>query len=346
MSGLGFLAEPVHASLLSLVLSVLVTGFMLRYARRRGLLDAPGQRRSHTVPTPRGGGVGLVIGALAGMGAALATSFQGRVFVAFMTAALLVAAVGWWDDHRALPAWPRLLVHLAASALFTTIVLVDAHPFMWWTWPALVLIATWSINLHNFMDGIDGLLGMQLVFIGVAMAALLPDSAAPGLVSAWLALAAASVGFLLYNRPPARIFMGDVGSGCAGLLVFMLSGLWCLRDPRAIWVIVILNAVFVCDAGWTLLWRIVRGRRWYTAHREHLYQWLVRCGFSHGQTGCLYFALNLMLCAPAAWLARDHARLAPWLCVGVYALASAGWWIARRACLERVPYRRRRNAHA
>lgn len=327
----------------ALITAMLATGLMLGFARRKGMLDVPGRRRSHHAPTPRGGGVGLVAGAVAGIWLALHGQLHpGHLLVVLLAAGLMVAAVGWLDDLRGLPAWPRLLVHLLACAGFS-LVLARAAGWPAWAVLPLMLAGAWSINLHNFMDGIDGILGLQLVFVGLASAALCLLQGNAVLAAANLALSAAATGFLVFNLPPARIFMGDVGSGTAGLLVFMLAALWCADDVHAAWALLILHAAFATDAGLTLASRMLRGRRWYTAHREHLYQWLVRSGHAHGQTACLYLIYNLLFLAPLAWWSLQRPGQGPWLCLTAYLVSAATWIFARARCLQRI---RTRGRHA
>ncbi len=327
----------------ALITAMLATGLMLGFARRKGMLDVPGRRRSHHAPTPRGGGVGLVAGAFAGIWLALHGQLHpAHLLVVLLAAGLMVAAVGWLDDLRGLPAWPRLLTHLMASAAFSLVLTLAAGWPVWVVLP-LMLAGTWSINLHNFMDGIDSILGLQLVFVGLASAALCLLQGYAVLATANLALSAAATGFLVFNLPPARIFMGDVGSGTAGLLVFMLGALWCADDVHAVWALLVLHAAFATDAGLTLASRMLRGRRWYTAHREHLYQWLVRRGHAHGQTACLYLIYNLLVLAPLAWLAMRWPGQGPWLCLAAYLVTAATWTFARYRCLHRI---RKRERHA
>jgi len=330
---LGRAALAMYASML---LTAVVTAWMIGFARRRGMLDAPGQRRSHSAPTPRGGGLGLVLGSSAGVWLALSGQVRPPALLGVMLAAGgLVALVGWIDDRRGLPPWPRLLAHLGAVLVFAVVLVPSAHWSWWWLAP-LVLAGAWSINLHNFMDGIDGILGLQLVFVGLLGALLCLLDGMRVLATVQLVVSAAASGFLAFNLPPARIFMGDVGSGYAGLLVFMLGALWCANDLHALWPVLAMHAVFVVDASLTLLSRMLRGRRWYTAHREHLYQWLVRSGFSHGTTGCLYLSYNVVLVAPAAWLALRHPDLGPATCAGLYLATTLAWWAGRRYCLRRI----------
>ncbi len=322
---------------LAFALALALTRAAIAYARRRGMLDEPGRRRSHTMPTPRGGGVGLVGGALPASVLALLYWPGGHapsVVAALAVAGLAVAIVGWVDDHRDTGALPRLVVQLLAAGLFSA-ALIHARHQAWAWWPAYVLLGTWSLNLHNFMDGIDAILGLQILFVGAGLGVLALAAAQPALGVAAFAMAAAAAGFLLFNWPPARIFMGDVGSGFAGFLVFALVVLIVSRVRLALWPALILCSAFVIDAGWTLAWRMWSGKRWYTAHREHLYQWLVRCGCTHARAGGLYLAWNLLLAAPVAAWAFVRPQLAPWLCLAVYMLATGVWWQARRACLER-----------
>jgi UDP-N-acetylmuramyl pentapeptide phosphotransferase/UDP-N-acetylglucosamine-1-phosphate transferase len=324
------------------VLAWLLVRAAIGYARRRGMLDRPGRRRSHTLPTPRGGGIGIVAAALATMPAALRLPLQLQPWppalawaLAFSTA--LVAAAGWWDDHRSLPVLPRLGAQLLAVAAFAAAVLAGALP--WWWFPLLLVAGTWSINLHNFMDGIDGLLASQAVFVGLGLAALAWGAGQGALAVAALALAAASLGFWCHNRAPARIFMGDVGSGSIGLLVFALTALLWRAQPNRLWPALILSSAFVVDASLTLLVRMYRGRRWYTPHREHLYQWMVRKGYGHARAGAWYLAWDVLIAAPLAGLAFARPAAAMPLCVVVHLAAVAVWYTGKRRCLRRAQHR-------
>ncbi|UPG96176.1 MraY family glycosyltransferase [Luteibacter aegosomatissinici] len=308
----------------------------IAYAHRKGMLDAPGQRRSHSVPTPRGGGIGIVIGALVGMPAALLLlppSPGAGVVGAFTVGVIAIAAIGWLDDHGSLPIKPRLLIQLAATLLFC--VAVSSHTAsLWWAVP-LLLAGVWCINLHNFMDGIDGIAAMQAMFFGGATALVAASAGAYGIGIAAAALDAAAAGFWWFNRSPARIFMGDVGSATVGFIVFALTAmLWAWRTDL-LWPELILSSAFVIDATLTLLVRILRGARWYTPHREHLYQWLVRRGESHTRVATGYLVWNLFVCVPSAWIALRHPAVAPACCGVAYLLGAAAWRTGKRSCLRR-----------
>ena len=319
------------------VITVVLVRGAIGYARRRGMLDQPGQRRSHSVPTPRGGGVGIVVAmliCLPGAAWGLRESWPAQAWLGGLWGALaLVAVAGWWDDHRSLPVLPRLGAQSVAIGLFSLGLLVG--DLAWWWLPLLLVSGVWSINLHNFMDGIDGLLAQQAIFVGSGLAALAWAAAQPMLALAAACLAVSALGFWCFNRPPARIFMGDVGSGSVGLLIFAVSAMLWKVVPALIWPALILSSAFVVDASLTLLTRMWRGRRWYAAHREHLYQWLVRRGGAHARVDAAYMGWNLLVAAPLAWLAWSHPRAALTITMIAYVAAVTIWLYLKRRLLRR-----------
>ncbi|MGO4703200.1 MraY family glycosyltransferase [Dyella sp. 2RAB6] len=326
--------------LAAFVLALLVVRGAVAYAHRRGMLDHPGQRRSHSIPTPRGGGIGMVIAVLATAPWALllfAPAWPCYLALAFALATALVAAIGWWDDHHSLPVLPRLGVQLGACLLFGGALSFGALSWLWL--PLLVLGGAWSINLHNFMDGIDGILAQQCLFVAVGLAVLAGGAGQPALAVSAACLAAAALGFWCYNRPRASIFMGDVGSGTLGFLLFAFTALLWRVDHGLLWPAVILSSSFITDASLTLLSRFLKGRRWYTPHREHLYQWLVRSGMSHAQGGACYLAWNLVMAAPLAWLSWFCPGWGWTICVVTYLIAGAAWVLAKRYCRWRIQHK-------
>lgn len=330
-------SQPVLAIgwlLASLLVSIVLVRGAMAYARRRGMLDQPGQRRSHTAPTPRGGGIGIVVAALVALPGCLLglhPAWPWLMVAALWVGLAVVAAIGWWDDHRALPAMPRLAVQMAAAVLFAVALVAAGMP---WPWLFPVVVAgAGSINLHNFMDGIDGLLAQQAIFVFVGLALLAGVERQPPLAVALLALALACTGFWFYNRAPAKIFMGDVGSGSIGFLVFAFSvTLWRLRSDL-LWPVAVLSSGFATDATLTLLMRVLRGRRWYSAHREHLYQWLVRLGHGHARVATAYLGWNMLAAAPLAVLAWRRPGIGWLVCALTYLLASMVWIVLKRGCL-------------
>ena len=360
----------IAAGFAAFAISAISTWLAIGYAKRRRLIDEPGVRRSHSTPTPRGGGIGIVIAVLvAGCVPAMIrppTSIGAAVVLTL--AIVIVAAVGWIDDHRGLSARTRFAAHCIAAIIFLLPVIAavalspDALEENFATtvstvWISLVLVAlgiVWFVNLHNFMDGIDGILVAQAIFVLGALALVCRHVGEPH-AGEILVFAAAAAGFLPFNFPRARIFMGDVGSGVVGLLI-AVAVLWQMSAPdTALTSGLVLCSAFVTDASCTLVSRIARGRRWYSAHREHLYQWLVRSGFSHAGVVALYMGWNLVIAlpvvawinrAPGAWMpiANANAEMREGSGLGaaalVYALGAIVWLVGKRWCLAR-PARRR-----
>ncbi|HKV65651.1 MAG TPA: glycosyltransferase family 4 protein [Rhodanobacteraceae bacterium] len=338
--GTAIILAPTIIAGCALLLSLGFTGAALAYARRRGLLDQPGKRRSHTQPTPRGGGIGVVAAILlAGVPAwcLLERALWWPQPTALAAAVLAVALIGWRDDHAALPVVPRLLVHIGAALLIGLAAVApwaSRHPSLWWILLPLVLVLIGFINAHNFMDGIDGILGQQGLFVMLGYGALCVWLGHVGLASLAFAAAAGCLGFLVFNWPPARIFMGDVGSGALGLTIGAVATFVVQRNPAMLWACAILPSAFLVDSGLTLARRMLSGQRWYAPHRQHLYQWLVRVNWSHARTDVAYMIWNLAVVAPLSWLAARQPAHGDWYFGIAYAAAAAVWFAGKRACLS------------
>lgn len=303
-----------------------------RWTLRHGLLDTPGARSSHHVPTPTSGGIGIVlavVGALAVIAAGDLTPVRPAAIIA--CAGLVMALIGLIDDARGLGAGLRLILQ-AAAASFVLLLIghVPAIAFpgagaieLGWLGAPLTLI--WIVgmtNVFNFMDGIDGLAGSQAVIAGIVLAVAGASTGDALLCGAGTAIAAASAGFLLHNWPPARIFMGDAGSAFLGFLLGVLPA-YASADPRVPAAAVLALWPFIFDAAFTLGRRLLRGENVFEAHRSHLYQRLTIAGYTHRQVTVRYAglaaagsaaALALMLRpALAWWLAAAIPFAAVWL---------------------------------
>jgi Fuc2NAc and GlcNAc transferase len=289
----------------ALLLSWLSVYFIKAYALKN-LLDIPNQRSSHQMPTPRGGGLGIVVAFTA---ASLMLFLGGSLDLAgfqALTAALLVAGIGFWDDHRHIPARWRFLVHMAAAVI--ALGLVQGFPLLvmgdWrielgvFGYALGMAYLVWLLNLFNFMDGIDGIAASEAVFISGALAGFL------GFIDYELALIAlslcfASLGFLLWNWPRAKIFMGDVGSGFLGFVLGLLTLMAGHQEPVYVYVGLILFAVFITDATVTLVRRYISGQKWYEAHCSHAYQHAAR-RYGHLKVILAVWAINLFWLLPVA----------------------------------------------
>jgi Fuc2NAc and GlcNAc transferase len=300
-----------------------LTGLVRRLALAHGVLDVPNDRSSHDVPTPRGGGIAIVITTVIAL--SLLASLRLLAFDRFMALAVggvIIAVVGFLDDRQGLRASRRLMVHFSA-ALWALAWLGGLPPLQFGSqlfsfgWEGYLLGAlgiVWTLNLFNFMDGIDGIAGSEAVFIAGGGALATSLAVAPGDVpAASLAFGAACGGFLLWNWPPAKIFMGDVGSGFIGYMVVVLALMAARDNPVALLVWLMLGGVFFIDATITLVRRVGRGERAHEAHRSHAYQWLARRWHSHRRVTVSVLAVNLCWLLPCALIATSYPHWAGWM---------------------------------
>ncbi len=307
------------------------------------VVDLPGKRRSHAEIIPSSGGIAILVAICLG---ALLGFPWGVLTAVVLLVAIGLAALGFWDDRQDLSIQWRLAVQ-------AVIVLVVVAAFYWVPVfnndlvPPLVAVLTgalffvagiWLINLYNFMDGSNGLAGLQCTFVLLLLAWLCSDVGAPELTKVALVVAAAVIGFLPLNWPQAKLFMGDAGSAMLGgligaLLVFAVS-----TEILSVAVALLITATFAADATYTLVYRWWSGQRWYTPHRQHAYQKLIRMGMTHMQVSIIYLAVNILVILPAAYWAQQRPQLQIALLVGVYVVLALLWWsihqTAKRSKLE------------
>jgi len=291
------------------LLAAALTGWVRRQALQRQWLDVPNERSSHRAPTPRGGGLGIVIAAAIGFVTLWATgAMNARLCAALVGGGLAVAWIGFRDDRTPVGPGTRLAVHMAAAA-WALAWLGGVPPIQFGTttvefgvfgYVLGALAIGWVLNLFNFMDGIDGIAASEAAFMAVAGALLAGGSSAFGVPAAGLVFGAACLGFLAWNWPPAKIFMGDVGSGFLGyvLAVLALAAMW--ESPVALFAWLALGGVFFVDASITLARRLLRGERVHEAHRSHAYQWLARRWGAHLPVTLTVLAVNLFVLLPVA----------------------------------------------
>lgn len=283
------------------VASLVLVGIVRRIALMHGVIDHPTERGSHVLPTPRGGGLGAVTAILASFIAIIAVtdhaavSFANPAIVAAGVAACIaIAAIGWLDDRRDVPVRVRLGVHLvgggavgALSLASDTPVALRAVLFAWW-----VFWTVSSINLINFMDGINGLVASQISIFAASLMLFAWQSS----VSTWYAaaVAAACVGFLPWNYPRARIFLGDVGSGSLGYLVPFVALLTMQETGINICRAHLPLFPLFADATVTIIQRWRRGETLTQPHRSHLYQRLANGGAGHARVTLLYACISIV----------------------------------------------------
>lgn len=289
--------------------SGVLTAAWIKFATRRQLVDLPGARRVHDAPTPRGGGIGIALLVVTTFGwlATQATHLPSLGWVAGGIG--LFSALGLFDDIRPLHALPKFAVQLLAAALLVSSIPPPAAP-TWLAWPIAVLACAYTVNLFNFMDGSNGLVAVQGLVISLAVACW------PGQVE-WLSIAGfvmagACAGFLPFNLPKARVFLGDVGSHAIGAGVFALLLLSWNESVLGLAECLLFATPLLIDTGYTLVRRARAGRPVWRAHREHLYQYAVRRGNSHLAICLAYAAWTTLSVGLAAIGLSFRSSLVMW----------------------------------
>jgi len=292
------------------VTAFLATGLWLSLAQRRNWFDHPNHRSSHVYPTPKSGGAGFV---LAFTVFALSL-YAGQVLtleqMLLAASALLLAITGFLDDLHPLGIATRIGMQIISSVL--ALYLLGSVPPLVFPWGALgpawlvalMLVAgmVWLVNLYNFMDGIDGLAATEAIFFCLALAVLCRTANLPMAAMLSLGLAVAVSGFLYFNLPPAKLFMGDLGSNYLGYMLAVVGGVAMQSGSVNVWTLLVLLGVFIVDATATLLSRMRSGQVWYHAHRSHAYQQAALRWNSHGKIVCVIALINVLWLLPLAWL--------------------------------------------
>ncbi len=311
-----------------------VGGFLAIFVGRKlHIIDRPGSRSSHSIPTPRTGGMAILLGTLMGL------SLHAQPSMAFVAAAVVgavITTISFLDDLVTIPSLPRLAGHFLVAGLTLVMIGLDLPalglPYARVALPppvgfavALVFVVGF-VNFFNFMDGINGLAAAQGIWGGLTLAILLAwGQQGHEMGNSFLygaAIAGGSLGFLPHNFPKARLFMGDIGSTTIGFVLAVLTLLGsrhaCIGGEPVPWVAFVLPlGVFLFDATFTLFKRILHGENFLKAHRQHHYQLLVRCGWSHTKVTALQMGL-MTLCSIGALLyaaGDDAVRLAVLLVV-------------------------------
>jgi Fuc2NAc and GlcNAc transferase len=309
----------VIITLLSVVLvvtSAVITRQLIANSHRFSKMDIPNERSSHITPTPRGGGIAFVATSLIGfLLLLLNNALNGTELLALCCAGSIVAIAGHLDDRQKISgATVRLVLHAVSAIILVVGVGIPSELAIFERTVNTGLVGSilgvvylvWLLNLFNFMDGTDGIAASEAIFVLLAGAFLnyhvLSDANHSAAV---VVLAASTFGFILFNWSPAKIFMGDVGSGYLGIGVGGLSLFAANQDPELLWVWIILLAVFVSDATVTLIRRLLRKQKPHVAHRSHAYQHLAIRLNSHAIVALLVLAVNIAWLLPIAFLVAD-----------------------------------------
>ena len=300
----------------SAVLAALLTLIIRKSALHKELLDIPNERSLHTVPTPRGGGAAIVLVFTAAIIALTAIDYvETKNAVILIGCGAIIALTGFLDDRQLLShARSRLALHFVAALIAVSalgglptlpVFGTDVSLGLFGGILAAVYLV-WLLNLFNFMDGIDGISGAEVVSVCGAAAFLIHRTTHDyNIASLPLALAAATLGFLIFNWPPAKIFMGDVGSGFVGFVIGIFSLITADSIGSLGWVWIILLGVFIVDATVTLIGRLIRKQKPHVAHRSHAFQHLALRFGSHKKVTIGAVAINLVWLFPIAFAVTE-----------------------------------------
>jgi Fuc2NAc and GlcNAc transferase len=322
----------------ALVMAWALTGWVRRYALRRNLLDLPNPRSSHERPVPLGGGLAIVVVTLTGIVLAAWIGYLPvRTAMALAGGGGAIALIGWLDDRHRLAPIVRAAIQVCAAVW--ALAWLGGFPHLRWGetvlqlgpvgWVVGTIGIVWGINFYNFMDGIDGLAAGEAVMVSAAVILLLGGPRHDLLVPVAL-VGGTSAGFLLWNWPPARIFLGDVGSAFLGYLFAVFAVI--SENSGALTVVgwLLLLGVFFVDATLTVARRIAKGEPWYHAHRSHAYQRAVQAGFSHRAVTLAVLGLDLVL-AGLAWVGVIYpARMPAMIGLGGVVLLAVYLLVERR----------------
>ena len=321
--------------------AALLTQAWVLLARRRQIHDLPGPRRVHAVPTPRGGGIAIAVAFLLALCWLSLPPAPAPGLAALALGAGLFAALGLFDDLWPLPTVLKLLLQLTAAAIFVAGI-ASGWSIGWIGLVVLVVACCYVVNIWNFMDGSNGLITVQALVIALALA-FWPEQPMH-LRAASLALAGACIGFLPFNLPTARVFLGDVGSHVIGAAVFGLLLLAWQEKTLDLLQVLLVSSVILIDTGYTLARRLLGGKRFWLAHREHLFQYAVRVGHSHAKVCLVYGAATVAAIGLARLAGKASSNLVgPALLALVWVLGTVLYFGLRQHWLNPVMHRHRRH---
>lgn len=313
----------IYVLLGSFLASTVLTGGIRRLALRQDLLDTPQARSAHAIPTPIGGGLSLVLlTAAVSLYSVSSGLISTQIFLA-LCGGFFVAILGLIDDLKALPIRLRVLLQFVA-AIWSLVWIGEVAPIDVGGWvleqqlilSALALFAlVWFLNLYNFMDGIDGIAGSELLTTSLFVLVFSINSEQGGVVLLCITLIGSVAGFLVWNWAPAKIFMGDAGSGYIGFLLGLLAIFTMQQGLMTLWTWLIIMGVFITDATVTLFRRALSGQRWFEGHASHAYQHAAQYYKSHAKVTITVIVINCVWLAPLAALSVVERSFGLVLCL-------------------------------
>ena len=326
-----------------IIVSAIVSGFLCRlvisWATRFKVYAREGSRTLHAGSVPRAGGTAIVLTVIAGQAVWLFNNSSvmvdpGKVWVCF---AIAVSILGFIDDVRDLPAIPRLVIQIFLSSGLVATCVADIDLIYSVSFWVFVTLVVWGINAANFMDGADGMLGIQSMLIAVSLVLFLPTLGDGFTELTLLCLCGACLGFLFWNWGGAKLFLGDTGSYFIGFML-VAPPIVVLKDLRDLLAVGLLYLPLYLDAAFTLLRRLINRQRIWEPHREHLYQLMIRSGLTHAHTSAIYGGILVLGMIPCAYLAQIYPTVAIPLFISMCVIVFAGWYCGVRYFSAKVKY--------
>lgn len=323
---------------LLVIVSSIITNLIRHLTVRMKLYDIPNDRSSHEVPTPRGGGVALVSILLISIGVLnYHEMIKADFSVSLLIGLSIIAVTGLIDDIKNLPVLIRAITYVFAAAL--SVFLIGGIPHLsinnysfnlgYFGYILSVIYLVWLTNLFNFMDGTDGFAAIQTICVAIFCGLLLSLSGNTSLAIILFCLVSSTTGFLFWNWPPAKIFMGDVGSCTLGFL-FGLFSIYTEKNEIvsiSVWLIVL--SPFIGDATFTLIKRMVNREKWYKAHNSHAYQKLYQLGVTHKQLAISLLIFNIAIIWPLAYVANTYSSFEFIMIISTYSLIACIWLVVQ-----------------
>lgn len=295
----------ILGSIFIVIISYFFTERIRKYAIQNTIMDMPNHRSSHKIPTPRGGGLIIVIFSLCGFFyLAFSSYLTVKESLAIIIPLLLVSGLAWQDDKKNISTVVRAGCYFLAASCLVFFMEINIEIIHLWLMNFILVVGiVWMINLNNFMDGIDGIAGAEALTAMLFAIIIFYQLQDFSLLLISMVIASSVLGFLIHNWPPAKIFMGDVGSCSLGLIFCVIAFLAYKKHDVSLILWLILLSVFIVDTTLTLMKRILTNQKWYAAHKQHAYQILIQIGYSHKQVTLGVMGINMLIILPLAYLA-------------------------------------------
>lgn len=296
----------------NVIIAFLLTYFIKANSAKFRLIDVPNHRSLHVLPTPRGGGIAFVLPILLSY-----LFFLDTIPTELIWGSFLIAALGLWDDLKSTSSLARLVIQVLIAS---TVAFFSQYDLNFVQYAAFIFLLVWAVNIYNFMDGSDGLAATYGITTSL-MIALLFVFQKPDLITQTyplLIMSASILGFLYWNLSPAKIFMGDVGSGFLGFVFAFLSFQFVIKSTLSLATIIIVFSIFIADTTWTLIARGLSGQKIFQAHRLHCYQKIIQNGLSHKYLNLGLLLVNIVWVLPLAILTLKFEKLQYYLAIICY----------------------------